>query len=329
MKRFAWLALGVVLAAGSMAHADEAPLKAEIVSVRKVWDQGQHNAFTDLARYHDRWYCVFREGAGHVSDDGKVRVLVSDDGEKWDSAALLADDAGDLRDPKICVTPEGKLMISTVLWTPKDPRTKHQSRAYFSRDGRNWGEPVNIGERNFWLWRTSWRDDAAYNIGYSTHGDRAVRLYRSADGRAFEPIVRQLDVKNKYPNEASIAWDADGTAVAIVRCEDPAQAHVGTARPPYTEWTWKNLGQNLGGPHLIQHASGAWLAAGRIYKPTPHTSLCWIDPAAGKLVELAKLPSGGDTSYPGLAWHDGELWMSYYSSHEGKTAVYVARLKVE
>ena len=41
---------------------------------------------------------------------------------------------------------------------------------------------------------------------------------------------------------------------------------------------------------------------------------------------LLTLPSGGDTSYPGLVWHGGTLWMSYYSSHEGKTSVYVAEI---
>jgi hypothetical protein len=43
---------------------------------------------------------------------------------------------------------------------------------------------------------------------------------------------------------------------------------------------------------------------------------------------LPKLPSGGDTSYAGLVWHDGVLWVSYYSSHEGKSAVYLAKVNV-
>jgi len=40
------------------------------------------------------------------------------------------------------------------------------------------------------------------------------------------------------------------------------------------------------------------------------------------------LPSGGDTSYPGLVWHDDLLWMSYYSSHEGKAAIYLAGIRL-
>ena len=42
-----------------------------------------------------------------------------------------------------------------------------------------------------------------------------------------------------------------------------------------------------------------------------------------------ELPSGGDTSYPGLVWYDGILWVSYYSSHEGKTSIYLAKLTVK
>ena len=45
-----------------------------------------------------------------------------------------------------------------------------------------------------------------------------------------------------------------------------------------------------------------------------------VDPETGKVDELLTLPSGGDTSYPGLVMHDGQLWISYYSSHDGKSA---------
>ncbi len=40
------------------------------------------------------------------------------------------------------------------------------------------------------------------------------------------------------------------------------------------------------------------------------------------------LPSGGDTSYPGLVWHQNLLWMLYYSSHEGKTSMYLAKIRL-
>jgi hypothetical protein len=66
------------------------------------------------------------------------------------------------------------------------------------------------------------------------------------------------------------------------------------------------------------------IAGVRLYDGKVRTSLCSIDPAGGALKELVALPSGGDTSYPGMVVHDGTLWVSYYSSHEGKTSIYLA-----
>jgi hypothetical protein len=40
------------------------------------------------------------------------------------------------------------------------------------------------------------------------------------------------------------------------------------------------------------------------------------------------VPSGGDSSYAGLVWHEETLWVSYYSSHEGKTSIYLAKVRL-
>ena len=77
----------------------------------RIWDAGAHNAFTDLIRWRDRWYCTFREGDEHVGGDGRIRVLVSTDGQAWTSAALVGEPGIDLRDPKLSTTPDGRLMI--------------------------------------------------------------------------------------------------------------------------------------------------------------------------------------------------------------------------
>ena len=45
---------------------------------------------------------------------------------------------------------------------------------------------------------------------------------------------------------------------------------------------------------------------------------------AGTLTTLAVLPSGGDTSYPGMVIDDDRLLLSYYSGHEDRTAIYLA-----
>jgi hypothetical protein len=46
----------------------------------------------------------------------------------------------------------------------------------------------------------------------------------------------------------------------------------------------------------------------------------------GKVLKTIALPSGGDTSYPGMLFHGKKLWVVYYSSHEGRSQIYLAKI---
>ncbi|MCP4644822.1 MAG: DUF1080 domain-containing protein [bacterium] len=307
---------------------------ATVVEHAKIWDDAPHNAFTNLIRFNDAWFCVFREGQGHVSPDGALRVITSKDGKTWESAARITSDIADLRDAQICLTPDGRLMLSgaAALHPPAD--AKHQTMAYFSGDGFTWTEGVPIGEKDLWLWRVSWNKDTAYGIGYTTavpRGEGCIRLYKSADGKAFDTHVEFLR-KGEYSNESSMVFLEDDTCLCLLR-RDNKPPHqnglLGVAQPPYTEWDWKDLGMKIGGPHMIRLPDGRFVASVRLYDEKVRTALCWVDPLEGTLTEFLAVPSGGDTSYPGMVWHDGLLWVSYYASHEGKTSIYLAKVKVD
>jgi hypothetical protein len=301
-----------------------------LVDARKIWDQAPHNAFTDLIRYRGRWYCAFREGQGHVSADGALRILTSRDGNTWESAALLRAPNADLRDPKLAVTPDGRLMVTTAGALHQPAAAHHQSMAWFSRDARTWTEPVPIGDPDQWLWRVTWNRGAAYSASYSTVPPAFLRLYTSQDGRTFTTLVDKLFEAGR-PTEASLLFLKDGTALCLLRRDEKGNdtAQLGASRPPYRDWSWKDLGVRFGGPQLIASAKGDILAAGRLYDGRVRTALCRLDRNAGTLAEILTLPSSGDTSYPGLVWHQNLLWISYYSSHEGKTSIYLARVKLD
>jgi len=316
----------------SLLAADAAaqPGEAQLVGVRMIWNQAGHNAFTGLVRFKDRWYCTFREGAGHVSHDGKLRVITSADGESWESAALLAAPGPlpDLRDPKITLAPDGRLMLTGAAARRVPPPVEHQTYAWFSSEGKDWSAPVAICEPDVWLWRVTWHKGAAWGVGYSPARRDGVRLYRSADGRKFDVAVERL-FEAGFPNEASLEFLADDTCLCLLRRDgQPSTAMLGAARSPYTEWTWKDLGVRIGGPLLVRLPDGRLLVAGRRYDGAVRMSLMWLDAEKGALSEFLKLPSGGDASYPGLVMHDGLAWISYYSSHEGKTSIYLAKVRL-
>ena len=68
-------------------------------------------------------------------------------------------------------------------------------------------------------------------------------------------------------------------------------------------------------------------ASGRSYPGGPKTVVARMT-LDGGYDPVLTLPSGGDTSYAGMVWHADLLWVSYYASHEGKTAIYLARMKL-
>jgi hypothetical protein len=340
------LAAWSMAALGNWTDASSAA-EPEIVSVQKIWDAGEHNAFTDLIRWHDKWYCTFRESAAHVGGDGKLRVLESADGDTWRSAALISEKGIDLRDPKLSTTPDDRLMIVAggSVYEGKT-LTGRQPRVTFSKDGQEWTPPQRVLEEGDWLWRVTWNNGKAYGVSYtaaarsspaaqeaaktgkveSGPADWKLKLFESSDGVHYT-LVTYLDVPG-HPNETTLRFLPDGEMVALVRREGGNTfGWIGHARAPYKDWTWHETKHRIGGPNFLRLPDGTLWAACRSYPGGAKTVLARLT-LDGDYEPKLTFPSGGDNSYAGLVWHDGLLWMSYYSSHEGKTSIYLAKIKI-
>jgi len=338
-----YLLLAIALAAALPAMAAQ----PEIVSVTKIWDQGKHNAFTDLIRWRGKWYCSFRESDAHVGGDGQLRVLVSDEGDKWQSAALISEAGIDLRDPKMSITPDDRLMIVAGGSVYEGTTFKgRQPRVAFSKDGREWTAPQRVLSEGEWLWRVTWHEGKAYGVSYNAQertspaaqeaaktgktepgpADWKLKLVSSSDGVKYD-LITHLDVPG-HPNETTLRFMPDGEMIALVRREGGSKmGWVGRSHVPYKQWTWHELKHQIGGPNFTRLPDGTLWAACRSYPGGAKTVLAKMT-ADGEYTPLLTFPSGGDNSYAGLVWHDGLLWMSYYSSHEGKTSIYLAKVKV-
>ena len=64
----------------------------------------------------------------------------------------------------------------------------------------------------------------------------------------------------------------------------------------------------------------------RLHEGTTASTALHVTDLEGKILKTIKLPSGGDSSYPGLVLDKKDLWVAYYSSHEGKAIVYLAQV---
>lgn len=326
---FSW-ACGAFLVAQVM--ATDSP---QVLSVKKIWDAGRHNAFTDLIRHQGTWFCTFREGDDHVGGDGKIRVLGSTDGERWESWALLTEKGVDLRDPKLSITPDNRLMLvlGGSIYEGKTLKGR-QPRVAFSKDGRSWSAPQRVLAEGDWLWRVTWHAGKAYGISYVSlpaaagkPAEWAAKLVESTNGIDYR-LVKMLDVTGR-PNEGTLRFLENGECIALLRRETQDKAAwIGASRAPYTDWKWQPAGLFVGGPNFIQLSGGDFVAGGRQINVIEKGAKMFLGSMTTTSVkpELI-LPSGGDCSYPGLVQSDDTLWVSYYSSHEGKTSIYLAKVK--
>jgi hypothetical protein len=309
----------------------------EVRSVERIWGEAPHSAFTDLLKVDSRLYCTFREGDDHVfGADGRIRVIMREGEGEWQSVALLEKPTADLRDPKLCLLPDGRIMLNCGgSYYQERKLLKRQSMVSFSdSDGLNFGEvqPVVIDEavrsEDDWLWRVTWHGEVGYGVIYQPGGNEwLVQLLSTRDGIGYE-LITTLDVQGS-PNETTLRVRENGEMVALIRREGSDQRAVfGRSLPPYEDWRFSTLPVAIGGPNLIESSAGDWWVAGRDYAGGQTRTMVAHLGKDGAWTEPVILPSSGDTSYPGLVRINRTLLVSYYSSHEGKTAIYLATLEL-
>jgi hypothetical protein len=300
--------------------------RPELLSLAMIWDEGRHNAFTDLARHKGRWLCCFREGAAHALCAGKVRVLGSADGASWESVALIARRGVDLRDPKFSRAPDGRLEL--VMGASPVRQGQYEGRGSLScksADGVSWTPLRRVAEEGDWLWRVDRQGGKSYGVSYRLPGRRrwTLHLLESADSIDYREIA-ELNVPG-LPSEATLRFRGGEAFILARREAGPGHAWIGRSLPPYRAWRWKETQERVGGPNFIFLPDGTPIAATRIWRRgKPRVAVCAM--TASSLTPLVELPSGGDCGYPGMVFHRGRLWVSYYSSHEGKSRIYLARL---
>ena len=263
-----------------------------------------------------------------------MRIIVSKDGKKWTSAALLSKQSFDLRDPKLSVTPDNRLMviIGGSVYQEKKLVARHP-QVTFSSDGIIFSElePIRIESTvkngKDWLWRVTWDNQFGYGVVYSLTAERdgIINLVRTSDGINYE-LVSNLDVPD-FPNESTVRILPDKQMQIMVRRElGNSKGFWGVSKPPYTVWTWKEMEIRLGGPDFIHLNDSLILMGTRSHYTSFAKTVLLTGKGTGKFQEVYVLPSGGDNSYPGLLIEGDQLWVSYYSSHETPLAsVYLAK----
>ncbi len=332
----------------NLAVAEDSP-QVTVSNARRVFDNGEHNAFTDLVRFHDRYYLAFRSCPdGHmVHPTASIIIMVSDDLRTWQQAHQFRVAKRDTRDPHFLVFKD-RLFVYTGTWYSGEttlPRSdydlnQHLGYAAWSDDGAKWHSPIMLeGTFGHYIWRATTFAGKAYLCGRRKH---QFDVRPRGEGPEVESAMLESDdglvwrtralFQESRGDETAFLFQPGGNILAIGR-RGSDKAQIIRSQPPYARWDRRDLDRYIGGP-LLARWNGRWIVGGR--KNTdggPKTAMYWL--IGDDLHEFAELPSGGDNSYPGfLELSPTRAVMSWYSSHEkgpkGETitAIYMADLTI-
>jgi len=112
----------------SGARAGSRP-EVRVSNVRRVFYNGEHNAFTDLIRFKGKYYLTFRSCPdGHmVHPTSSIIILVSSDTKEWEQVHRFSVARRDTRDPHFLIF-KGKLFVYTGTWYSGEIRCMERGR---------------------------------------------------------------------------------------------------------------------------------------------------------------------------------------------------------
>lgn len=299
----------------------------EPTSVRKIFADGKHNAFTALVRFKDGYYLAFRTAPSHAYGEADIVLLRSGDAEKWSEVRrfnILPDD----RDPQFLIVGDRLMMYVNSLKGP-DLTTYVTS----TTDGETWSEPHAIYEPRFCMWKPLKFGDKYLATSHKKvegkEGGKAreVHLVESLDGIAWKKVST---IRAGYwESETTLLAGPDGKLTGFLRTKYRTLGDITEAMPPYSEWKQRPAGIHLSG-HCVHTFRGVTYLFSRTMDDSgKQTGTCIYTYADGKPTPYCKLPSGGDCSYPEVVLVGDEMVISYYSSHEDATNIYLARVPLK
>jgi len=334
--------------------------QVKATNIRRVFHNGEHNAFTDLIRWQGKFWLTFRSCPdGHmVHPTASIIILSSPDAKKWTQEHRFSVPQRDTRDPHFLGFKD-KLFVYTGTWYCGDSSparseytlNRHLGYAAWSTDGKKWNSPIMLeGTFGHYIWKANTFNGKAYLCG---RRNREFDIKARGEGATVESAMLESDDGLKWRtrtlfqevqgDETAFQFGPKGDILAIGR-RGGDKAQLLKSKPPYTKWTRREMDRYIGGP-LLTKWGGRHVVGGRksgaalVGKRGPKTSLYWLNPDAKNekdlLTEFVELPSNGDTSYPGFVeLSPTRAAVSWYSSHEkdskGKqiTAIYMADLQI-
>ncbi len=246
----------VVFAGERPASAEELSLPATAKSTRKVVSDGRHNAFAGFTKWKGTYWLAFRKATGHVSRDGDLVVLRSQDTKEWYDSTKF-DVAGDDRDAQLLPT-ENRLFL--YINSLHDGR--FDAFVSYTEDGTTWSKPQQVYRPGFILWKPVLHQGEYYSGAHrpSSNERRESHLVASPDGITWEKVSTIRAGQGE--SETTLLFTPDKRLTAFLRSQINVGGAILESTPPYKKWKQRPAGIHLSG-HAAYTFDGVTYLIGR------------------------------------------------------------------
>ena len=360
----AWQTVSVAQSPSPKKTSAEVSITARIVSTQLVKQRQDTRSSTDLAVFKDQLFLTFLDRWTTGSGESCIRVMTSADGSAWTTAATIRQQERDhylvrrhpgeyrglrLDDtPRFSIESENRLSIRAVdaKFNSREFDTRRLV-AWSSSNGTDWSQQSALNEILQWSEMAfSGGKGYAYQYGGPCGEALGMKILATDDGKQMHELHEYVNFEVSTPERAGLFFDDAnrmgcltpmyGGKIESVKKGDYALAYLGTAAPPYENWTWKKTNLAIWSPRVVSVPKVGLIVVAEIRSDPIRTSLCSLDIDSGKLTELLSFgdlrteqlgidnhePLGAEDLPIGLAAHQGHVWVSY--NHGG--AVYLAKI---
>ncbi|MDD2708747.1 MAG: hypothetical protein PHV34_12235 [Verrucomicrobiae bacterium] len=289
----------------------------KISDVKCVWNDGCHNAFTDLTEFKGNYFLSFRHATEHQpAGRGEIYVLSSPDLVNWKLAQTYQfSQEEDGRDMKFFKLSNRLGMMYTVT-SSSGPRT-FNNYVVFSDDGLTFSSPLKIENFNYYPWRNTFHDNKLYLSAYApAKKGLSSCLFGTTDGMEFAKIS-EIAPNASHAGESAIIFIGKN-CYAVTRDEGRPRknAVLSIANDPYEKWVDCPLAMPVDCAAIFQFKDKIMLAARFWTKPNcSEMAVYSLDIPSKQLHKEAVLPSKGESGHCGVIVQGDKLYVSYYSAH--------------
>jgi hypothetical protein len=308
--------------------------------LKKISNKKHHDAFTDLTRLNNQLLLCFRRATDHHSNDGRIILQRLTLQGKLINEEQFTINNSDLRDPKIYILDNDKLLLTAFSRKIEidelgDGSNTSQNTYWYCSDNLHWEHKGFFAKPFHWCWRLSWYNQHIFSLAYAPQTE-SLHLYRGSGLSKLEaapkPVLSKAEHGLGYPNESDLCFvneQAGTQAIAIVRRDaDTFSTQLGKSIPPFEKWQWQDLPIYLASPRVLSLSNTILLIAAR-YEHGEFTSLTKkqkqaveyfgsgneirdygsgelktglfkLNRQTNQLSFLLPLPSAGDNGYPGV-----------------------------